>query len=739
MLEPELTTGILPVSLIGMPGSGKSTVGKEVAHRLGLAFADCDKAIEHRAGCSIAALFEREGEGAFRDLESQVLASLVAQGPSVIATGGGIVLRPGNRELLRTRTRCVYLRAGPDLLWKRVRRDRRRPLLQVDDPQRRLREMSAEREPLYEETAHLLIDSEGLLFRTPRRRGDGASSLGRAGMSRGPAATLAVQLGERSYSIHVGSGLLGSPSSYRDLPRGSSAVIVTNDTVAALYANSLSTALATIYPKRGRGRAARWRGVQDVADAADDLRRPHPLPTPIVGTTVFALGGGVIGDLAGFAAACYMRGVGYVQVPTTLLAQVDSSVGGKTGINHTAGKNLIGAFYQPLAVIADIDVLATLPRRELVAGLAEVIKYGAIADDAFLDWIEASLPALLAGDKDALAHAVTRSCEIKAAVVASDERESGLRAILNFGHTFAHAIETGTGHGTWLHGEAVGCGMAMAADLSARLGLIAPAHAMRVARVVAAAGLPLRAPSLGVARYLELDADGQEGRSGQDPIHRPRGAGQGRRPGGRRRSPRGDDRRVQRRSFHSVVRFCDRGTVSGAVRLAIPPVRRLGPPARFAVFLHLVAWQRTAMTRSRGFTLIELMITLAIVAILAAIAIPSYAEYVRRARITEAFATLSGMRVKMEQYFQDNRTYAGACGAAPSVAPLPAPTLNFTFDCPALGANNYTLRARGIAGTTVDGFTYTVDDQNARTTVMVAPSNWPSNGGCWVAKRDGSC
>src|SRR3982750_2223151 len=208
--------------------------------------------------------------------------------------------------------------------------------------------------------------------------------------------------------------------------------------------------------------------------------------------------------MAGFAAACYMRGVAYVQVPTTLLAQVDSSVGGKTGINHALGKNLIGAFHQPLAVVADVDVLATLPRRELVAGLAEVIKYGAIADDSFLAWIEASLPALLTGEKSALAHAVTRSCQIKASVVGADERESGARAILNFGHTFAHAIETGTGHGTWLHGEAVGCGMVMAADLSVRLGLIAPAHAARVARIAAAAGLPLRAPPLALERYLEL-------------------------------------------------------------------------------------------------------------------------------------------------------------------------------------------------------------------------------------------
>jgi 3-dehydroquinate synthase len=315
--------------------------------------------------------------------------------------------------------------------------------------------------------------------------------------------TVRVELGARSYPIHVGSGLLGATRSYRDLPRGSSAVIVSNETVSALYAQPLASALVPLYPRveivlvRDGEEFKTWETLQTIFDGLVDVHADR-------GSTIFALGGGVIGDLAGFAAASYMRGVAFVQVPTTLLAQVDSSVGGKTGINHAAGKNLIGAFHQPLAVVADMDVLATLPRRELVAGLAEVIKYGAIADDAFLGWIEASLPALLAGEKAALAHAVTRSCEIKAAVVAADERESGPRAVLNFGHTFAHAIETGTGHGTWLHGEAVGCGMAMAADLSARLGLIGAPHAARIEAVIGAAGLPLRAPALGVERYLDL-------------------------------------------------------------------------------------------------------------------------------------------------------------------------------------------------------------------------------------------
>ena len=221
-------------------------------------------------------------------------------------------------------------------------------------------------------------------------------------------------------------------------------------------------------------------------------------------TTLIALGGGVIGDLTGYAAASYMRGVDFIQVPTTLLSQVDSSVGGKTGINHPLGKNMIGAFYQPRAVIADTSTLETLPDRELSAGLAEVIKHGAIIDGAFFDWIEANIGLLMARDKGALAYAIARSCEIKAEVVRQDEREGGLRAILNFGHTFGHAIEAGLGYGEWLHGEAVGCGMVMAADLSARMGLIDDATVARVRALVAAAGLPVKAPDLGTARWLEL-------------------------------------------------------------------------------------------------------------------------------------------------------------------------------------------------------------------------------------------
>jgi len=333
-------------------------------------------------------------------------------------------------------------------------------------------------------------------------------------MSADPTSIVHVDLGARSYRILIGPALLDTPGTYDDLAPGHSCAIVTNETVAPLYADRLARALRERYAK------------VDVitlrdGEAHKDWLTLHAIFDGLVGggcdrgTTLFALGGGVVGDVAGFAAACYMRGIAYVQVPTTLLAQVDSSVGGKTAINHPHGKNLIGAFYQPELVVADVDTLDTLPQRELVAGLAEVIKYGAVADDAFLGWIEGNLAALLARDKTALSHAVTTSCRIKAEVVANDEREAGRRAILNFGHTFAHAIETGTGHGTWLHGEAVGCGMAMAADLSARLGLVGRVQAERVARIVGAAGLPLRAPRLGLERYLELMRMDKKAQGGQ--------------------------------------------------------------------------------------------------------------------------------------------------------------------------------------------------------------------------------
>jgi 3-dehydroquinate synthase len=325
---------------------------------------------------------------------------------------------------------------------------------------------------------------------------------------------LQVDLGDRSYPITIGQSLLSNADLIGRHVVGSRVAIVTNTTVGPLYLDTLARTLSatgkqvtTIVLPDGE-EEKNWASLMRVFDVllAEKCDRK---------TTLVALGGGVIGDLTGFAAATYMRGVPFIQVPTTLLAQVDSSVGGKTGINHPLGKNMIGAFYQPQAVIADTATLDTLPPRELSAGLAEVIKHGAIIDAGFFDWIEANIVKLMAREGAALAYAIQRSCEIKADVVRQDEREGGLRAILNFGHTFGHAIEAGLGYGQWLHGEAVGCGMVMAADLSHRLGFIDAPTKTRITALVQAAGLPVLAPDLGSERWIELMQVDKKNEGGQ--------------------------------------------------------------------------------------------------------------------------------------------------------------------------------------------------------------------------------
>jgi len=316
-----------------------------------------------------------------------------------------------------------------------------------------------------------------------------------------------INLGERSYEITIGPGVLSQYQSYSKLPAGAVAMIVSNTTVAPLYARQLQSALSGKYKTvhlvtlPDGENYKNWQTLNLIFDAL----LAHACDRK---TVLFALGGGVVGDMTGFAAASYMRGVAFVQVPTTLLAQVDSSVGGKTGINHPMGKNMVGAFYQPLQVVCDLDTLQTLPARELSAGLAEVIKYGPIADMQFFEWLEQHMDKLLARDVSTLAYAIKRSCELKSWVVGQDERESGIRAILNFGHTFGHAIEAGMGYGKWLHGEAVGAGMVMAAHLSLRLGLVDVEFVQRLTQLIGKAGLPVAGPFLqatdNAGRYLNL-------------------------------------------------------------------------------------------------------------------------------------------------------------------------------------------------------------------------------------------
>src|SRR3989344_3797295 len=316
--------------------------------------------------------------------------------------------------------------------------------------------------------------------------------------------TLPLDLGERSYPIYIGSGLLGQADLLNRHIAGSRVAIVTNETVGPLYLERARAHVADRQPvivTLPDGEQYKTleilNRIFDALLAARCDRR----------TTVIALGGGVIGDMAGFAAASYQRGVPFIQVPTTLLSQVDSSVGGKTGVNHPLGKNMIGAFYQPRAVVIDTDTLNTLPDRELASGLAEVIKYGLIRDPEFFAWLETNLDKLLARDDEALAFAIHPSCRNKAEVVAADERETGVRATLNLGHSFGHAIETGLGYGNWLHGEAIAAGMVMAADLSRRLGWLTAAETTRIEKLIKCARLPVRAPgTLSTARFLELMA-----------------------------------------------------------------------------------------------------------------------------------------------------------------------------------------------------------------------------------------
>ncbi|RLA47806.1 MAG: 3-dehydroquinate synthase [Gammaproteobacteria bacterium] len=323
---------------------------------------------------------------------------------------------------------------------------------------------------------------------------------------------LNVALGERSYPIFIGSGLLAQKDILSAYLGDEGVLIVTNETVAPLYLDLMVATLGDRKVDRlilPDGEQYKHLNTLDlIFDALLENRHNR-------GTTLIALGGGVIGDMTGFAAACYQRGVDFIQVPTTLLAQVDSSVGGKTAVNHRLGKNMIGAFHQPRAVLIDIDTLKTLPEREFKAGLAEVVKYGLIIDSAFFDWLEQNVKSLLARDEEALLYAIESSCRLKAEVVSADERESGIRAILNLGHTFGHAVETFQSYSSWLHGEAIAAGMVMAAELSSVIGWLSESDVSRVRRILAQIGLPIAPPeNISAQKFLDLMAVDKKARRG---------------------------------------------------------------------------------------------------------------------------------------------------------------------------------------------------------------------------------
>jgi len=475
------------IVLVGLMGAGKTSIGRRLAARLGLLFRDADAEIELAAGCSIPELFDRYGEADFRDGERRVVRRLLAGDPIVLATGGGAYMDAQTRATIREDGVAVWLRVELSTLVRRVASRNNRPLLRGGNPSDILAGLMERRHPVYAE-ADIVVDCGD---EHPEAT---TSRVLRALDNYNRPRRLQVALEQAPYEVVIGDTVLARAGALLApvLPQKRVA-IVTDETVAALH---LPTLLASLHETGVKthviivppGEASKsMEGYQRVVDGLLDVGVERR-------TTVLALGGGVVGDLAGFAAATTLRGLPFVQVPTTLLSQVDSSVGGKTGINTRHGKNLIGAFHQPRMVLADTGTLGTLPVRELRAGYAEIAKAGLIGDAAFFTWCEAHGPAIAAGDRGLQAEAVMRACAFKASIVVEDEREeraSGGRALLNLGHTFGHALEAEVGYGGGLlHGEAVAIGLGLAFRLSARLGHCDPADAARVERHLAQMGLP---------------------------------------------------------------------------------------------------------------------------------------------------------------------------------------------------------------------------------------------------------
>lgn len=496
------------IALIGFMGCGKSTIGPLLADKIGWHFLDMDKIIEAQTGRRIPEIFEEQGETAFRDHETAALKSLAIKEKLVLACGGGIVLREENVSFLRDNFQVVYLDLPLEKLKERLLRSRhRRPLIEVEEPEQRVEELYGFREILYRNAAHriLTVDSDASAAYNSELL---LNSLASDNFDFNPL-RLIVNLGKRSYPVLIGTDLLAHAGDFlleiTGKPRR--AVIISNDIAGPLYAKTLNESLkkagfavSNLEVEAGEER----KSLEEAAKLYDrllDLQVDRD--TPLV-----ALGGGVIGDLVGFVASTFMRGVPLVQVPTTLLAQVDSSVGGKTAVNLARAKNIVGTFYQPKMVLADISTLRTLPERELRAGLAEVVKYGFLAGGDFVTSIEEQLDVLETGLLDKLKDVVYRCCAFKAAVVEEDEIDQGRRAILNYGHTIGHAIEAASNYQRYVHGEAVSIGMYGAALVAEKLGLIDKELVETHARILGSAGLPVTYRGVtprAVLPHLEMD------------------------------------------------------------------------------------------------------------------------------------------------------------------------------------------------------------------------------------------
>ena len=487
------------IVLVGLMGAGKTAIGKRLAAQLGLPFYDADQEIERAAGMTVAEIFRTHGEASFRAGEKRVIERLLAKGRIVLAPGGGAFMDPETRRTIRERATSIWLRCPLPVLLQRVQGRTHRPLLNTGNPAETLARLSAERSPIYAQADIIVDGSEDPPHVT-------TTNVITALNNYLPPRRVRVELSQNSYDVLIGAGLIGRAGALLAavLPQPR-CVIITDETVAALHLPALRQSLSetgithtvlSLSPGETSKTLQSWQMLVEALLAQKVDRH----------TTIIALGGGVIGDLAGFTAASTLRGLPFVQIPTTLLSQVDSSVGGKTGVNTTHGKNLVGAFHQPLMVIADTTTLRTLPARELRNGYAEIVKSALIGDAPFYDWCEANVAAMLGGDDALLAEAVMRSVAFKAAVVAGDEREtqpSDGRALLNLGHTFAHALEAETGYGgALLHGEAVATGLVLATHLSAQLKFCPEVDVARVTAHIVQAGLPHRIATLSADRLL---------------------------------------------------------------------------------------------------------------------------------------------------------------------------------------------------------------------------------------------
>jgi len=496
----------MKIVLIGFMGTGKTSVGKELSRRLGYQFIDTDDLIEARAGMPISFIFKEKGEDYFRTVEKAVVAEVSQKDDVVISTGGGVIKNRENVENLRQRGIIIWLKADPEIILKRVMLEGgKRPLLDVAEPLNEIKKLLMEREGLYMqadvsintnyispgETAEEIVEKLGIDIQD-----------------------VIVELKERSYKILIGKNVLRKIG-FRVIEfRPSKIGIVSNKTIFPLYGETLLKSL------KEAGLTPEVFLIPDGEEYKDLLWASYLYGELLKarfdrGSLLIAFGGGVVGDITGFVASTYMRGIRYIQVPTTLLAQVDSSVGGKTGVNHPLGKNMIGTFYQPSLVLIDVDTLGTLPQREFIAGIAEIIKYGVIADSELFDSLERSRKSLFSLG-DILINIIMRSCEIKADVVSRDERETGLRAILNFGHTVGHAIETETGYQRFLHGEAIAIGMRAAAQIAVDIGILKESDSERIRCLIDLYKLPVRIPediSLpGITEAMEVDKKVRAGR-----------------------------------------------------------------------------------------------------------------------------------------------------------------------------------------------------------------------------------